>query len=76
MRQVQENNLVKDSINKVEEVGGVVLGEATNTVNKLASDAGSFVSSLIYDNSIGKVIDQVDKLPKDQQEKIREQICR
>jgi len=76
VRQVQENNLVKDSINKVEEVGGVVLGEATNTVNKLASDAGSFVSSLIYDNSIGKVIDQVDKLPKDQQEKIREQICR
>jgi len=76
VRQVQENNLVKDSINKVEEVGGVVLGEATNTVNKLASDAGSFVSSVIYDNSIGKVIDQVDKLPKDQQEKIREQICR
>lgn len=74
-RPLQESNLVKNSIQKVEEVSGAVLGEATNTVNKLASEAGSFVSTIIYENSIGKVVDQIDKLPKDQQEKIREQIC-
>jgi hypothetical protein len=76
VRQVQDNNLVKDSINKVEEVGGVVLGEATNTLTKLTSDAGSLISTVIYDNSIGKVVDQISKLPKDQQEKIKEQICK
>ena len=75
-RPVQENNLINDSIEKVEEVGGVVLGEVTDTVNKLTSDAGSFVSDVIYNNSIGKVVEQIDKLPKDQQEKIKEQICK
>ena len=74
-KQVQESNLVKDSINKVEEIG-VVLGEATSTLTKLTSDAGSLISTVIYDNSIGKVVDQISKLPKDQQEKIREQICK
>lgn len=76
VEKVQESSLVKDSLKKAEEVGGAVLGEATNTVNKLASEAGSFVSDVVYNNSIGKVVDQIDKLPKDQQEKIREQICK
>jgi len=76
VQQVQKNNLVKDSIKKVEDVGGVVLGEATNALTKLTSDAGSLVSTVIYDNSIGKVVDQIDKLPKDQQDKIKEQICK
>ncbi|EKE13905.1 MAG: hypothetical protein ACD_12C00760G0002 [uncultured bacterium] len=75
-RQVQESHLVEDSIKKAEEFGGVVLGEATDAVNKLVSDSGSFVSEVIYNSSIGKVVDQIDKLPKDQQEKIREQICK
>ena len=76
VKQVQKSSLIKDSIKKAEEIGGIVLGEATNTMNKLASDTGSFVSAVIYDNSIGKVVDQIDRLPKDQQEKIREQICK
>ncbi|MEK7633827.1 MAG: hypothetical protein AAB437_03210 [Patescibacteria group bacterium] len=64
IKEVQDSDLVKDSIKKAEEIGGVVLGEAR-----------SFVSDVIYDNSIGKIVEQMDKLPKDQQEKIREQIC-
>lgn len=75
-RPVQESDFVNDSIKKVEEVGGIVLGEVTDNLNKLTSDAGSFVSDVIYDNSIGKVVDQIDKLPKDQQERIREEICK
>lgn len=76
VRQVQESSLVKDSISKAEEVGGAVLDEATNTLTKLTSDAGSLISTVIYDNSIGKVVDQISKLPKNQQEKIKEQICK
>ena len=76
IKQIQGNSLVKDSIKKAEEIGGAVLGEATNTLTKMTSDAGALVSATIYNSSIGKVVDQIDKLPKDQQEKIREQICR
>jgi len=76
VKKIQESNLVNDSIKKAEEVGAVILGETTNTINKLTSDAGSFISDIIYNNSIGKVVEQIDKLPKDQQEKIREQICK
>ena len=76
VKKVQESNLVKNSIKKTEEVGGIVIGEATDRINKLTSDAGSFVSDVIYNNSIGKVVEQIGKLPKDQQERIREQICK
>ncbi len=75
-KEIKESDFVNDSIKKAGEVGEVVLGEATNTLNQLTSDAGSFVSDIIYNNSIGKVVEQIDKLPKDQQEKIREQICK
>lgn len=76
VKKVQESDLINDSVKKAEEVGGTILGEATNTLNELTSDAGSFVSDVIYNSSIGKVVEQIDKLPKDQQEKIREQICK
>ncbi len=75
-KEIKESDFVNDSIKKAGEVGEVVLGEATNTLNQLTSDAGSFVSDIIYNNSIGKVVEQIDKLPKDQQEKIKEQICK
>ena len=65
VKKVQESDLINNSIKKAEEVGGTILGEAK-----------SFVSDVIYNNSIGKVVEQIDKLPKDQQEKIKEQICK
>ena len=76
VEQIQGSDLVKDSIKKVEDMGGVVLGEATDTLTKLTSDAGSLVSNVVYNNTIGKVVEQIVKLPKDQQEKIKEQICK
>ena len=76
VEQIQGSDLVKDSIKKVEDMGGVVLGEATDTLTKLTSDAGSLVSNVVYENTIGKVIEQIVKLPKDQQEKIKAQICK
>src|SRR3989344_3820799 len=47
VKKIQESNLINDSIKKAEEVSGVVLGEATSTLNQLTSDAGSFVSDII-----------------------------
>ena len=76
VEQIQGSDLVKDSIKKVEDIGGVVLGEATDTLTKLTSDAGSLVSNVVYNNTIGKVVEQIVKLPQDQQVRIREQICK
>jgi hypothetical protein len=76
VNKIQTRDLVNDSLKKVDDVGGVVLGEATDAIDKLASGAGSFVSQVIYENSIGKIVDQVAKLPQDQQDKIKEQLCR
>ena len=71
-----QSDFINDTIKKAEDLGEAVLGEATDTITKLSSDAGSFISDIIYQNSIGKVVEQIDKLPEDQQEKIREQICK
>lgn len=76
VKKVQESGLVKESLQQAKDVGGVVLGEMSSQLNKLTSDAGSLISEIVYENSIGKIVGQVDKLPKDQQEKIREQICK
>ena len=76
VEQIQGSDLVKDSIKKVEDMGGVVLGETTDTLTKLTSDAGSLVSNVVYNNTIGKVVEQIVKLPQDQQVRIREQICK
>jgi len=76
IEQIQGNDIIKDSIKKVEDMGGIVLGEATDTLTKLTSDAGSLVSNVVYENTIGKVIEQIVKLPQDQQEKIKAQICK
>jgi len=75
-RPVQGSDFINDTIKKAEDVGGTILGEATDTITKLSSDTSSFISDIIYQNSIGKIVEQVDKLPKDQQEKIKEQICK
>jgi len=74
--EVQNSNLVKESVEGAGRLGGQILGDATEIIADVASSASSTVSTFIYENSIGKIVDQVSKLPKDQQEKIREQICK
>jgi hypothetical protein len=73
----KQGNQIKDQI----------LGETTNFVNQItsnvtdttinvASQAGNTISSLIYDAAVKPIIDQIQRLPKDQQEKVKEQICK
>jgi translation initiation factor IF-2 len=72
---VQKSDLVAESVKKAEEVGGQILGETTNLIQDIANKAASMASDLIYQNSIGKLVDQIDKLPQNQQERVKEQIC-
>ncbi|KKP86681.1 MAG: hypothetical protein UR89_C0016G0010 [Candidatus Roizmanbacteria bacterium GW2011_GWA2_35_8] len=73
---VQNSNLVNESVKGAEKISGQILGEASELVADVTSSASSTISTFIYENSIGKIVDQVSKLPQDQQEKIKEQICK
>lgn len=76
-------NIVKD-IKKIS--GGItsesksltenVLGTTTNIVATIASKSSEIVSQVVFDNTIGKVIEQVKKLPASEQEKIKQEICK
>ncbi len=53
-----------------------VLGTTTNIVATIASKSSEIVSQVVFDNTIGKVIEQVKKLPASEQEKIKQEICK
>ncbi len=53
-----------------------ILGETAAFVSQTASSAGNTVSSFIYDSTIKPIMDQIQKLPKNQQEKVKKQICK
>jgi len=73
---MQKSDLVADSVKKAEEVSGQVLGDTTNFIQDMANKAASMASDLIYQNTLGKLIDQINKLPQQEQEKVKEQICK
>ena len=51
------------------------LKASTSFISNITAQAASTVGDIIYQNSIGKLVEQIDKLPKDQQDRVREQIC-
>lgn len=72
-------NFLKQVLNnaerKIEDVGGQALGEATEFIQNTQEKIASSVSDLIYKTSIEPVIKQIKKLPYDQQEKIKKDLC-
>jgi len=70
------SDFIEDSLKKTQKLGESVLGETTNFIQNTAENISTSVSDLIYENSLGKIVDQIDKLPKDQQERIKDQICK
>ena len=73
--QVQNSNIVAQSLKTGEKIGGEILGQSTAFVTDIAAKAASTAGDIIYQNSIGKLVEQIDKLPQDQQDRVREQIC-
>lgn len=72
----QTNNFVEDSVKQAQNLGESVLGETTSLIQDTTQNISTSVSDLIYENSFGKIVDQIDKLPTDQQERIRQEICK
>jgi HEAT repeat protein len=77
-RIVKENtqNLAVSLMDKSKDVIGDVLGEATDLVEEVASRSADTVSDFIFDKATDPLIDQIKKLPPNQQEEIKKNICR
>ncbi len=73
--QTGAKNLLDQAANQTEETLGDVLGQAQTFAEQTASKSASSVSDFIFDNTVGSIIKQIDKLPRDQQEDIRRNIC-
>ena len=79
-----EKNPQRFNLSKIEDdisqIGKQILGETTNFINQttssVASEASNTISSLIYNTTIKPIINQIQHLPTDQQEKIKEEICK
>lgn len=72
----QAKDLIETSVKKVQNLGESVLGETTSFIQETTEKISSSVSDLIYENSFGKIVDQIDKLPQDQKQRIKEEICK
>lgn len=67
--------IANDVIVQSENVLGDVLGEVTHYVSGVASQSADVVSNYVFDNTVGNLIKQIEKLPKDQQEDIKRNLC-
>ncbi|MEK7070684.1 MAG: hypothetical protein AAB966_02660 [Patescibacteria group bacterium] len=53
-----------------------VLGIGTNYVAKQASHSAEIVKGFVFKKASQPLVDQINKLPKDQKEEIKKQICK
>ncbi len=74
---IKENlaSFIDQAGEKVGETVSNVLGETTSVIVNTATKSAQAVSEFILDSTVGNIIKQVDKLPKHEQEKIKEYIC-
>jgi len=72
----QGKKTVDDLKQKGEEVAGQVLGIVEDKAVLFASQSAKTVSDFVFDSTLGNILKQIEKLPKEQREKIKEEICR
>jgi len=53
-----------------------MVAAATRLVGNTATKSAQTISDYIFDNTVGNLLKQIDKLPPDQQENIRRSICK
>lgn len=56
---------------KTETVKNQIAAEAAALIENTASQA----SDIVYDHTLKPIVDQIDKLPEPQQDRLREQLC-
>lgn len=69
-------NEIDKKVREGEKVAGDVLGTAGNFVVQQATKSAQIVTDLVVKNTVKGITDQVEKLPPQQQEEIRENLCK
>lgn len=69
-------NFINATTKKIGKTVNNVLGEATSTIIDTASKSAESISDFVFDNTIGNILKQFEKLPKAEQERIKERICK
>ena len=67
---------VEDLKQKGQEFGGQVLSVMEEKATQIASQSAKTVSDFVFDSTLVNILKQIEKLPKEQREKIKEEICR
>jgi hypothetical protein len=60
---------VEDLKEKGEEMAGQVLGIVEDKAVQLASQSAKTVSDFVFDSTLGNILKQIEKLPKEQRER-------
>lgn len=58
------------------DLGGSVLGTATNTIQETLQSATQGISSTVISNTVSIIMGEIDKLPKEQKEEIKQNLCK
>lgn len=83
--EIKKNNSIKEVLGEKTEIKKIeneakkykeeVLNEINNFYQKTQQKSSELISSFIYDATIKPIVNQINRLPKDQKEKIKEEIC-
>ncbi len=57
-------------------ISDTTIGGAMQFVSNVASESSQAVSNLVFDSTVGNVVKQIDKLPPQEQQRLKEQICK
>jgi hypothetical protein len=75
-KKIIENKAVNNFIQSAQTTAGDILGEATKVVGDAVSSAAARVEDLAIKTAVDKVMEQVDKMPEKEREKIKEERCK
>jgi hypothetical protein len=67
---------INDLKEKGEEIGGQVLSVMEEKATQIATQSAKTVSDFVFDSTVGNLLRQIEKLPREQRERIKEEICR
>jgi hypothetical protein len=70
------NNMPKNIVTQTKEVAENIVETTSNILNTVTSKSSETISNALFDSAIGKVIEQVKKLPAPEQEKVKQEICK
>jgi hypothetical protein len=74
------NTVVKPAANQLQKDAGVVLGVAQQVIQQamqdVASKSANQAKEFVFDNTLGKVLQNINTLPADQQDLIKKAICK